>query len=220
MADTKPKPAPTMAEFLKTPSMAKRFRGFLPVVVDVETGGFDAEKNALLEIAAVILDMNAHGELIVKQSLHKHVQPFAGAKLDPEALAFNKIDPYHPFRIAVTELVALEAIFAAIRSEVKRHECKRAILVGHNAIFDLGFVKAAAARTGIKRNPFHLFSTFDTAALSGVALGQTVLAHAAREAGLNWNNDDAHSALYDAERTAELFCHIVNTWHRLWGGNL
>ncbi|MDH4275168.1 MAG: ribonuclease T [Gammaproteobacteria bacterium] len=217
MTDTSIQPAATMSEFLKNPSMAKRFRGFLPVVVDVETGGFDAEKNALLEIAAVILDMDSNGHLIVKQSVHKHVQPFPGAKLDPEALAFNKIDPYHPFRIAATELDALEAIFSVIRSEVKRHECKRAILVGHNAIFDLGFVKAAATRTGIKRNPFHLFSTFDTAALSGVALGQTVLAHAAREAGIPWNNDDAHSALYDAERTAELFCHIVNTWQKLWG---
>lgn len=216
MPDSLLTPSPTMAEFLKNPSMAKRFRGFLPVVVDVETGGFDAEKNALLEIAAIILDMNEQGELIIKQSVHKHVQPFPGAKLEPEALAFNKIDPYHPFRIAATELDALEAIFSVIRSEIKRHDCKRAILVGHNATFDLSFVKAAAERTKIKRNPFHMFSTFDTAALSGIALGQTVLAHAAREVGLNWNNDDAHSALYDAERTAELFCHIANTWRRLW----
>ncbi|HAV68246.1 MAG TPA: ribonuclease T, partial [Alcanivorax sp.] len=41
------------------PSLALRFRGFLPVVVDVETGGFDARNDALLEIAAVLLDMDA-----------------------------------------------------------------------------------------------------------------------------------------------------------------
>ena len=201
-----------MNEFnIKSP-LAKRFRGFLPVVIDVETGGFNSETDALLEVAAVILTMNSNGELVPEQSHHVHVQPFEGANLDPRALAFNRIDPHHPFRLAVTELNALETLFGPIRAAVKRHGCTRAILVGHNAFFDLSFVNAAIKRTEIKRSPLHQFSSFDTVSLGGLAYGQTVLARTAAAAGLDWDEKQAHSALYDAERTASLFCKIVNLW--------
>ena len=192
----------------------KRFRGFLPVVVDVETGGFNADKDALLEIAAVLLDFSpAHGWRRAETVAH-HVAPFAGANLDEAALRFNKIDPYHPFRLAVSEEKALDAIFSAVRTAVKQHQCTRAILVGHNPAFDLAFVKAAASRCRIKKNPFHQFSTFDTAALAGVALGQTVLQRAVQAAEISWDSAAAHSAIYDAEKTAELFCYIVNRWDK------
>lgn len=195
--------------------IAGRFRGFLPVVVDVETAGFDAHKDALLEIAAVILDINAEGRLHARETVHCHVQPFPGANLDPSALAFNGIDPYHPFRFALPERQALDKIFAPVRQAVAQTGCTRAILVGHNPLFDLGFLKATVARTGIKRNPFHAFSTFDTATLGGLAFGQTVLARAVRAAGFEWNDAEAHSALYDAKRTADLFCAVVNRWDAL-----
>ena len=194
--------------------VAKRFRGYFPVVVDVETAGFNAATDALLEIAAVILDQDDQGRWSVIENINRHIQPFPGANLDPEALAFNGIDPDHPFRreIAVTEREALQDIFRVVRAAMKRVECKRAILVGHNPSFDLGFINAAVERCAIKRNPFHPFSTFDTATLGGVAYGQTVLSRAVLAAGLEWNADHAHSARYDAERTAELFCTIVNEW--------
>lgn len=194
--------------------VARRFRGYLPVVVDVETGGFNSATDALLEIAAVLLEPDPDGVWHPAGALIKHVQPFEGANLDPAALEFNGIDPMHPFRkqIAVSERDALQEIFSLVRKKVKLHGCKRAILVGHNAFFDLGFVNAAAARCGIKRNPFHLFSTLDTVTLAALAYGQTVLARAVQAAGMNWNSDEAHSALYDAERTADLFCNIVNRW--------
>lgn len=199
-----------MSETPKKFSIAKRFRGFLPVVVDVETAGFDSESDALLEIAAVIVKMNDDGLLLPDERVAVHVQPFEGANLDERALAFNKIDPYHPFRFAVPESEALKKIFDPVRKAVKTTGCTRAILVGHNPFFDLGFMKAAVERTRIKNNPFHSFSTFDTATLGGLAFGQTVLSRAVRAAGLDWNEEEAHSALYDAERTAQLFCAIVN----------
>ncbi len=194
-------------------TIAKRFRGFLPVVVDVETGGFDARKDALLEIAAVLLRINEDGQLVRGETIAKQVLPFKGANLDPAALKFIGLkDPWHPFRMALEEADALEAVFAPIRKEVKVSGCTRAILVGHNAWFDLSFVKTAAERCKIKHNPFHAFSTFDTVSLAALAYGQTVLARAAREAGLSWNEEEAHSAAYDAEQTADLFCAIVNRW--------
>lgn len=192
--------------------MGRRFRGYLPVVVDVETAGFNADRDALLEIAAVILGMDDTGRLSPVESISCHVAPFPGANLDPKALAFNGIDPDHPFRGALTEHDALQRVFAPIRSALKASGCKRAILVGHNAFFDLAFVNAAVARTGHKRNPFHPFSTFDTVTLAGLAYGQTVLARAALAAGMDWDSSEAHSALYDAERTADLFCMVANQW--------
>jgi len=196
-------------------SISQRFRGYLPVVVDVETGGFNAQTDALLEIAAVILVMDDQGRLQPGQAVNCHVQPFAGANLDPKALAFNGIDPDHPFREAMSEKAALDHVFRPIRQAVKGSACKRAILVGHNAFFDLGFINAAVQRTGCKRNPFHPFSTFDTVTLAGLAYGQTVLARTVMAAGIDWNADEAHSAIYDTEKTAQLFCRIVNRWQEL-----
>ncbi len=197
------------------PEIAQRFRGFLPVVVDVETAGFDARNDALLEVAAVILRMDGSGRIQPGESVSRHLEPFPGANLDPKALAFNGIDPDHPFRDAKPEAEALREFFAPIRHAVKASQCKRAILVGHNAFFDLGFINAAVARTHIKRNPFHPFSTFDTVSLAGLAFGQTVLARAIIAAEIEWSPDEAHAALYDARKTAELFCVIVNRWDAL-----
>jgi len=193
--------------------LAQRFRGYLPVIIDIETAGFNPKKNALLEIAAVIVEINSHHQLEVTERYTTHVVPFKNSELDPAALKFNGIDPHHPFRMAIDEKEALELIFKPIKLAVKRNECTRAILVGHNPAFDIGFLNAAIHRTQIKRSPFHPFSTFDTATLGGLAYQQTVLAKIARAAGLDWDNEKAHSALYDAEKTAELFCKIINRWH-------
>lgn len=194
---------------------AKRFRGYFPVVVDVETGGFNPKQHALLEIAAVTLALDDDGFLHPHTILHEHIIPFEGSECDPKALAFTGIDPYHPFRLAHDEKTALTRIFKAIRTEQKAAGCQRTVLVGHNAAFDLSFVNQATQRNHIKRNPFHPFTTFDTATLSALCFGQTVLARAVSAAKLEWDQAEAHSALYDAERTAALFCHIVNRWQTL-----
>ncbi|VAW72948.1 Ribonuclease T [hydrothermal vent metagenome] len=206
-----------MSDESSTGKLANRFRGYLPIVVDVETAGFNPKRDALLEIAAVILDYDDDGNLVPMETHACHVEPFPGANLDEKSLEFTGIDPYHPFRMAKSESEALGEIFPPIRKAVKDTACTRAILVGHNPSFDLNFVNAAADRCKIKRNPFHPFSSFDTASLGGLAFGQTVLARAAMAAGMEWDQEQAHSAKYDAERTAELFCIIVNKWDELTG---
>ncbi len=198
------------------PKVGHRFRGFLPVVVDVETGGFNAATDALLEVAAVILGVDEAGRLKPAQTVAAHVTPFEGANIEKAALEVNGIKVDNPLRLAVPEREALERIFKPIRQAVSENGCKRAVLVGHNAHFDLGFINAAVARTAYKRNPFHPFSVFDTVTLAGAALGQTVLARALIAAGLDYDAQAAHSALYDAERTAELFCQLVNAQQPLY----
>lgn len=195
--------------------MAERFRGYLPVVVDVETGGFDCTRHALLEIAVCPIEMEEDGTLRPGTITSTHVEPFPGAVLDPKALQVTGIDVDHPFRAALPERKALDHVFRPVREATRRYGCQRAILVGHNAAFDLGFLNAAVARTGHKRNPFHPFSTFDTVTLAGLAVGQTVLSRAVQAMGLEWSGEEAHSAVYDTERTAQLFCRIVNRWRDL-----
>ncbi len=200
-----------------TTPLASRFRGFLPVAVDVEAGGFNAQTDALLEIAVVLLGLDEDGRWVRRETHSAHVEPFPGANVEPAALEFTGIVLDHPLRMALPEREALAKVFTPVRQAVREHGCTRAVLVGHNPSFDLAFVNAAAQRAGYKRNPFHPFSSFDTATLGGLAFGQTVLAKAVQAAGLPWDSRDAHSAIYDAEITAELFCTIVNRWDTVVG---
>ncbi len=199
------------------PLIKDRFRGFLPVVVDVETGGFNAATDALLEVAACILRMDDFGRLRIAETISLDVAPFRGANVDPRALEFTGIDLDSEDRDALPEKEALRQICAPVRKEVKATGCQRAILVGHNASFDLGFINAALERTHFRRSPFHPFSSFDTATLGGLAFGQTVLSRAVEAAGLGWDASQAHSAEYDTVKTAELFCSVVNRWKILTG---
>lgn len=196
--------------------MSRRFRGFLPVAVDIESGGFNPKTDALLEIAAVLIEAAPDGTLRRGETVRYHVKPFAGSNMDPASLAVNGIDPHHPLRPAIDERDALQRVFREVRRAIRAHNCTRAILVGHNASFDLAFLNEAIARTGIKRNPFHPFSSFDTVTLCGVAYGQTVLSRAVQAAGLAWDESSAHSAAYDAEIAADLFCKVVNGFRPLF----
>lgn len=198
-------------------ALCKRFRGYLPVVIDVECGGFNAKTDAILEVAAVILDFNAEQQLVREATHFYRVVPFEGANLEESALKFTGINPHHPFRIAHPEQKVFQEMFQAIRAKVKATGCTRAVLVGHNAHFDHGFINAAADRNNLKRNPFHPFSSLDTVSMSALCYGQTVLARACEAAGLGFDPNEAHSARYDAEKTADLFCHMINRWQALGG---
>ena len=211
MTDKPTQPAPPSS------LIAGRFRGFLPVVVDIESGGFNAATDALLEISAVTLRMSDQGILERGETLEYHVEPFDGANVEQAALDFTGIDLDSEEREALPEAIAMGEIIHAVRKEVKAQGCNRAVVVGHNAHFDLGFINAAINRCQIKRNPFHPFSCFDTATLAGLAFGHTVLARACQIAGIEFCNKSAHSAAYDAEKTADLFCQIVNKWQDLGG---
>ncbi len=189
----------------------QRFRGFLPVVIDIETSGVNPEENALLEVCAVLINLNEDGLYTKGEQIFEHIIPYEGAVLDEKSLEFNKIDPFQPLRFAVSEKVALTNIFSLIKNELHKQKCTRAVLVGHNAWFDLLFLKAAIERTKLK-SPFHAFTCFDTATLSAFVYKQTVLSKALNAAGIKFDNNEAHSAIYDANKTAELFCEILNTW--------
>ena len=197
--------------------IADRFRGFLPVVVDLETGGFNPKTDAILEIAACILCMDDFGRIKIAETIAAEVEPFRGSRIEPSSLEFTGIDLDSPERNPVSEKEAITSIFLPVRQELRATDCQRAILVGHNPSFDLSFLNAAIGRVSYKRNPFHPFSSFDTATLGGLAFGQTVLSRAVQAAAIDWDESSAHSAEYDTVKTAELFCAIVNRWKILTG---
>ncbi|MEM7098106.1 MAG: ribonuclease T [Pseudomonadota bacterium] len=190
---------------------AERFRGYLPVVVDLETGGFDRDRNPLLEIGCTFLNWS-DDTLSLEDSHAWNVEPFCGSEADPASLKITGIDLDDPERNAMPEKEALQTFFKLVRQRMKQAGCRRAVLVAHNAAFDQGFLLSASERSGIKRSPFHPFTAIDTASLAAVAYGHTVLSEACRRAGIVFENASAHRAAYDAEQTARLFCKIVNAW--------
>ncbi|MBA2650965.1 MAG: ribonuclease T [Tatlockia sp.] len=204
------------SDILLSKELKNRFRGFMPVVVDVETTGIDPQRNALLEMCIVLIDINEKGIFVPGPSYFEHILPFEGAELDAKSLEFNQIDPFQPLRFAIDEKQALQQLFNPIKQALKKSKCERAVLVGHNAWFDLLFIKEAVKRTEIA-SPFHAFTCFDTATLAGIFYGQTVLAKALRSAGIHFDSNEAHSAIYDAEKTADLFCIMLNTWREKQG---
>lgn len=198
-------------------SINKRFRSFLPVIVDIETGGFNADKDAMLEIAFVFVNYTSANKLDIFDTMHFHVEPFPGANLDHSSLEFTGIDPSHPFRFAVKEFDALSKAFDMINQQVAVNNCTRAVLVGHNPNFDLSFLLAAVKRCKLfKQNPFHKFTTLDTATMGALLFRQTVLSRAVRAANISFDEAQAHSALYDATKTAEFFCECINRCDKAW----
>ncbi|QJC32795.1 ribonuclease T [Enterobacteriaceae endosymbiont of Donacia semicuprea] len=197
--------------------LSSRFRGFYPVVIDIETSGFNSKYNAILEISLITLKMN-NGWLEKNEMLHFHILPFNGSHISKDALAFNGININTSLRGAITENKALKIIFSKISQDIKKNRCKKAVIVAHNASFDHSFIMEAIKRTKMENyNPFHSFVTFDTASMSGLILGQTVLAKSCHAMGISFDNNQAHSALYDTNRTAELFCKLVNKWKEIGG---
>lgn len=197
--------------------LSQKFRGYYPVVVDIETGGLDPQQHTILDIAAITLTLDKKGKLVPLKEYQTHVYPHPDYITTPEALKINKINLKHLEFSGVSEKQALQSIFKPIRAAQTAHDCKQSILVGHNAFFDLAFINAAAKRSKVRRNPFHQYSTLDTVTLSGVMLGHTVLVKACELAGISFDRKQAHTALYDAQKTAQLFCSLVN---KAWGFTL
>ncbi len=73
---------------LPVTKISQRFRGFLPVVIDVETGGFNSDTDALLELAAIPLTLK-DGKLIENGKYHFHIEPFHGANIETAAIEFT-----------------------------------------------------------------------------------------------------------------------------------
>jgi ribonuclease T len=192
--------------------LKERFRKYLPVVVDLETGGFDSNSNAILEIAITLIE-EEDNRLVVGDTHRFHIEPYEGLIVEDESLKFTKINLDHPLRNAVSEEHALKELFKIINKNKNAYECSRAILVGHNAHFDSSFLNAAVERNNIKKSPFHPFSVLDTVTLGALATNQTVLARICEALDIDYDSKEAHSAAYDSDVTAKVFCKVINNYN-------
>jgi len=199
----------------KKSALNVRFRGLLPLVIDLETSGLEPSTDALLEMAVVPIALNKEKGFYPEETWAYHIEPFLGARFDPESLKITGIDPGYPLRFAIPEQQVLHLLFQKIEVLLKKTGCQRAVWVAHNAWFDLAFLQAAVKRNHFLKLPYHSFTIMDTATLSGFLLGETVLARAMMAAKIPFNIDNAHSAIYDAEKTAELFCYLLNQYSLL-----
>ncbi len=77
--------------------LKNRFRKYLPVVVDIETGGFDPIVNAILEIAITLIE-EKENKFVPGETFRHHIQPFEGSIVEKESLEFTKIKLDHPLR--------------------------------------------------------------------------------------------------------------------------
>lgn len=186
-----------------------RIRGFLPVVIDLETGGINPLEHAVLEMCIVIPQWN-NDRMLLGSVHHWHIEPHPNTLVDSESLEITGIDLADPTRDAIAEVDAVRACFRVVRKAIREAHCNRAVLTGHNSHFDLDFLRRAAFRSNVGQNPFHPFTVLDTASMSAVRFGQTVLSKVCEEAGIAYDTEQAHSAKYDAVITARLFCWLIN----------
>ena len=100
--------------------LSERFRGYLPVVLDLETGGFDHQVNPILELACCFVQMQ-DDRLSIKGQESWNVQPVDGMVVEPASLKVTGIDLDDPHRDAMDEASVLkDFFFGAFRNEAVR----------------------------------------------------------------------------------------------------
>ncbi len=104
--------------------MSRRFRGFLPVVIDVETGGFNSRTDALLEIAAVFIDIDASGTL--SRGCHPQLPCAAvsGCATGPGLAERHRHRSLSSVAAALPEREAIQRIFREVRHQLKAYDCR------------------------------------------------------------------------------------------------
>ncbi len=199
---------------MASPDLAsRRFRGFLPVVIDVETGGFHlAAPTRCWRSPPSSSRWTTPAGCAAARRMRFTCKPFEGARLDPVSLEVNGIDPWHPLRPAIDEADALQRLFREIRTAIRAH----ALPARHSrrattrpSIWASSTRRSSAPASSAIRFIRSRASTPRRSAAS--ALGQTVLRARRAAGGHRMGSAAARTrAAYDAERTADLFCHICN----------
>ncbi len=163
------------------------------VVFDLETTGFSPDKNKIIEIGAVKV---VHGEITERFSTF----------VNPEVPI--------PYRIEELTSIRDDMVIDAPKIETILPQfmefCGDAIMVAHNADFDMSFIIKNCERQGIEKE----FTIIDTVALARILLPQLnrfKLDTVAKALGVSLENH--HRAVDDAGCTAEIFVKFVKMLH-------
>lgn len=159
------------------------------VVFDLETTGFSAEKNKIIEIGAVRVE---NGKIVDRFSTF--------------------VNPKHPIPFEIEKLTGINDTMVLHAPQIDEalpkflDFCKDAVLVAHNASFDTGFIAYNARLLGLTYLP----TVLDTVSLARLLLpnlNRYKLDTVAKALGISLENH--HRAVDDAEATAGIFLKFV-----------
>ena len=160
------------------------------VVFDIETTGFSPVNNRIIEIGAVKV---------------------SGGGISDRFSSFVNPDVPIPFEIEKLTGINDSMVMGAPFIEEVLPEflafCKDAVLVAHNANFDMSFIKENALRQNIRRQ----FTYVDTVGIARILLphqAKHTLDAVAKTMGVSLENH--HRAVDDAEATAEIFVKFIS----------
>lgn len=159
------------------------------VVFDIETTGFSPLKNRIIEIGAVRVE---EGRIVDKFS--------------------SFVNPDVPIPFEIEKLTGINDNMVLDAPKIDRvlpeflEFCRGAVMVAHNAGFDISFIKENARQQGLEFNP----TVLDTVSLARVLLpnlNRFKLDTVAKELKINLANH--HRAVDDAGATAEIFVRFI-----------
>lgn len=159
------------------------------VVFDIETTGFSPVNNRIIEIGAVKV---AKGEIVDRFSTF--VNPDVPIPFEIEKLT------------SINDGMVMDAPFIEQVLPEFLAFCGDAVLVAHNASFDMSFIKENALRQKIKKK----FTYVDTVGIARILLphqAKHTLDAVAKTMGVSLENH--HRAVDDAEATAEIFIKFI-----------
>ncbi len=159
------------------------------VVFDIETTGFSPVKNRIIEIGAVKV---AGGEIVGRFSTFVNPQT-------PIPFEIEKLTGIHDDM--VMDAPVIETVLPDFLAF-----CDGAVLVAHNANFDMSFIKENARRLGMEKQ----FTYVDTVGIARMLLpnqAKHTLDAVAKTLGILLENH--HRAVDDAQATAEIFVKFI-----------
>lgn len=159
------------------------------VVIDFETTGFDPIKNEATEVGAVQIDGKT-GEITNQLNVLVKVV----GKIPPKIVELTGI---------TNELLDKHGLPKSVVGEYLKQMCDGAIVVAHNAKFDLGFLKHQFGIT-----PQYWYDTLEISKSLYPDVKGHKLGNICERAGIELNN--AHRAIADVMATVELLNKQLN----------
>ncbi|MDO4788566.1 MAG: PolC-type DNA polymerase III [Johnsonella sp.] len=159
------------------------------VVFDIETTGFSALHDRIIEIGAVKMKDNE-----IKERFSCFINPKIPIPYKIQELT------------GISDEMVMDAPLIEEQLPLFLEFCKDSVLVAHNAVFDTGFIRENARRMGIAHDPA-IIDTLAFARLLLPNLGRFKLDNIAKSLGIELKNH--HRAVDDAECTAFIWQKFV-----------
>ncbi len=165
--------------------------------LDLETTGFDVEKQEIIEIGVVIINQQNGILCDILEEFEIKIQPEHIETADAEALSIN----------GYNEADWMFAVSLKQAMEMLSEKTKDCVMVAHNVSFDYSFLAKAFSITGVENKMF--YAKIDTISFAFAKLHKLENAPRLNLKSLceyfGVENDRAHTALADTRATVEVY---------------